>query len=151
MPLRMSEKSTSRKWVVSTHEVTFASVIAPKHNNALWPCTIHDCLLDCLNTVPLQSGCTCQHVCVLCWPEAWIWWENDSRLVRSIVKIMGHEITRTEFQSDWGPDGGWNNRDFNRRPTEICITGSWDDDAKYHMNYLIMTAVVPSYFVMSMS
>ena len=34
------KKSSSFKWVVSCHEVTFTSVIAPTQHNALWPYTI---------------------------------------------------------------------------------------------------------------
>ena len=49
------------------------------------------------------------------------WWENNSRLVRSIVKTMGHETTRTVFYSDQSPDGCWNNCCFG------ILTGLWPE------------------------
>ena len=91
------------------------------------------------NTVPQQSTCTCKHLWVfLRWPEAWIRWENSRRPVCSIIKATGQETTRTVFsfrprswqglehsvfqdfswppellfQSDQGPDRGWNNWSF---------------------------------------
>ena len=45
----------------------------------------------------LQSGCTCQDVCVLHWPMAWIWWESNSRFVCCIIKAVGHESTYMYF------------------------------------------------------
>ena len=62
--------------------------------------------------VPLRSGCTFQCVCVFHWPETWIWRSNNSSFVHSIIKTEGQETTRTIFQSDQGPDGGWYNRSF---------------------------------------
>ena len=41
-----------------------------------------------------RSRCTCQHLCLVCWLEAWIWWENNSRLV-CCIKTLGHETTST--------------------------------------------------------
>ena len=81
--------------VASDHKFTFGSAIEPtkKKHNALWLCTIHGHLLQ-PNLVPLQSRCTCQHVCLLCWPEAQISLGNNSTfsgLVRGTMKTMGHK------------------------------------------------------------
>ena len=38
---------------------------------------------------PLWSGCTGQHICLLCWSEAWILLGNNSRLVCGAIKNNG--------------------------------------------------------------
>ena len=77
---------------------------------------VHKATYFTQNMMPLQCACTCQHVCVLRWPGAWIWWENNSMLVCSIVNVFffflkGHETTRAVFtigpRSWWG---GWSDR-----------------------------------------
>ena len=60
------------------------------------------------NNVPLQSGCAGQHISLLHWTEAWILCGNNSRFACSIIKTVGHKITRTVFSSDQGPEGSWN-------------------------------------------
>ena len=47
--------------------------------------------------VPLQSGYTVQHVCLLHWTKAWILFGNNCRLIRSTIKTTGYETTRTVF------------------------------------------------------
>ena len=94
--------------VVSDHKSTFGSAIKPTKHNALWPCTLCGRLLH-QNMVPMWSECTCQHLCLLHGPEAWIWWENNSKPVRGIIKSMRHETTRTVIS-------------IRRRLTEMCMT-----------------------------
>ena len=82
--------------VASDHEFTFGAVMTKKKHNALWSCTIHD-HIPRQNMVPLPSGCAGQHVCLLCWTQAWVLLGNNSRLVRSTIKKMGNKTTRTVF------------------------------------------------------
>ena len=79
------------------------------------------------NVVPQRSRSACPHPSLLRWPEAWIWWENNSRLVRSIkdgtrdhqncyfdwtkVLIGYGAISLLGFQSV-----------YDQRLTEMCIT-----------------------------
>ena len=120
------------KVVVHDHHGTAAIelfliiVTCGSKHDALWLFTIHSPYFS-QNMVSLQSRCTCQHVCVLHRFEAGIWWGNNGRLVHSIVKTMRHGTTRTVFQSDQGPDQGWNNRSLG------ILTGLWPEtDGNVH-------------------
>ena len=51
-----------------------------------------------LSLVPLRSGCTCQHICVLRWPEAWsCFWRETGRFVHNVINTVGRETTITVF------------------------------------------------------
>ena len=58
----------------------------------------------CQNMVSQQSGCTCLHLCLLHWPEAWIQWKSNCRLVHGIIKTMGDE---TQELFSIGPGSWW--------------------------------------------
>ena len=67
---------------------------------------IHGCLLQLKQGVPLQSRETCQLVCVLHWPESWIWWQNNSRLVGGIVKTVRRRPPELSFNQTKVPMRG---------------------------------------------
>ena len=62
--------------------------------------------------VPLQSGCTSRHDCLLHWTQACILLGNNSRLVCSTMETIAQETTRTVFWLDQGPEGSCNNWSF---------------------------------------
>ena len=92
--------------VVSDCESTFGSTVNATKHNALWLCTTRGHSLPPKRGAQ-RSGCSCLHVCLLRWPEAWIRWKNNSRLVRSTLRSMGQETTSLLFQSYQGRNGGW--------------------------------------------
>ena len=96
-------------------------------------CALHVATYFSQNIVPQQSGCTCRHLCLLHWPEAWIQRKNNSRLVHGIMKTMGHETTRTVVsvvpRSWWGSEQSVF-CDFNQ-----SMTGDWGKCASL-MHYL---------------
>ena len=72
--------------VVSDYKVTFSPALhclqsMMRFNHALYMAAYFS-----QNKASLKSRCTCQHICILHWPEVWIWWENEKRLVCSIIK-----------------------------------------------------------------
>ena len=80
----------------SDYELSFSSAL---QSIKIWyASTVHYTYMSAYfsqNKTSLRSGWTRQHVCVLRWPEAWIWWQNNGRFVLGIVKTMKHETTRT--------------------------------------------------------
>ena len=83
-------------------------------------CALNVAAYFSLNIVPQRSRCICPHLCLLRWPEAWIRWKNNSRVVRNIIKTLGHEATTAAVsigpRSWWGLEQSvfW---DFNRSMT----------------------------------
>ena len=101
----MTSWSSQPSWdswhrVVFDHEVTLGS----KHDTLkLW--TMYTWLLSSAKTWRPCSLDALVNVSVLLrWSEAWIWWENNGRLVPGIVKTVGHETTKTVFM---GPRSWW--------------------------------------------
>ena len=73
-------------------------------------CALYSAACFSQNMAPQRSGCTCQHLCLLRWPEAWIWCKNNAGLSAAASKQWDMRPPELSFQSDQGPDGGWNNR-----------------------------------------
>ena len=112
--------------VVFDHEVAFGSALRLTMHDVLWP-----------YTRPLMSACLDALVTtsVLHWPEAWIWWDNNSRLVCSIVNTMGHKITELYLM---GPRSWWG---LNSQSFGILI-GLWQETDGKVITYDVMIRIM---------
>ena len=118
-PLTISPETAAIKWLLMMNLLSVQLESLQRKGIMRFDSALYMATYLSQNMVPLQSGCTGQHVCLctgqhvclctgqhvcLCtgqhvcllrWTEAWILSGNNSRLVHGTKKIIGHETTRT--------------------------------------------------------
>ena len=95
--LTISPGTAAAKWLLIMNLLSVQLYSIQRKSTQCFDSALYMATYFSQNIVPLRSICTGQHVCLLHWTGAWILLGNNSRLVHSTMKTMGHKTTRIVF------------------------------------------------------